>query len=64
MVSRNGLGHLQLQNWVYWHEALFHFLVHRTFHPDLTKGERRRIQTMAAQFRLKEIEKEDGGWTV
>jgi hypothetical protein len=64
MVSRNELGRLQLQNWVHWRQALFRFLVHGSFHPDLTKGERRRIQTMAAQFRLEEIEKEDGRRTV
>ena len=64
MVSRNGLGHLQMQNWVYWREGLFHFLVQGSFHPDLTKGERRRIQIMAAQFRLEEMEKNDGRPTV
>jgi hypothetical protein len=64
MVDKNGLGHLQLQNWVYWREALFCFLVHEPFHLDLTRGERRRIQTMAAQFRLEEIEKEDGRQTI
>jgi len=64
MVSRNGLGRLQLQTWLYWHEALFHFLVYGSFYHNLTKGERRRIQTMAAQFRLEEIEKEDGRRTV
>jgi len=64
MVSRNGFGCLQMQNWVYWCEALFCFLVQGSFHPDLTKGERGRIQTMAAQFRLEEIEKDDGRRTV
>jgi len=64
MVSRNGLGRLQMQNWVYWREALFRFLVQGSFHPDLTKSERRRIQTMADQFQLKEIEKDDGRQTV
>jgi len=64
MVSRNGLGRLQMQNWVYWREAPFRFLVQGSFHSDLTKGERRRIQTMAAQFRLEEIEKDDGRRTV
>jgi hypothetical protein len=64
MVDKNELGRLQLQNWVYWREALFRFLVHGSFHPDLTRGERRRIQTMAAKLRLEEIEKEDGRQTV
>jgi hypothetical protein len=64
MVSWNGLERPQLQNWVYWREALFRFLVKGSFHPDLTKGECRRIPMMAAQFRLEEIEKEDGRRTV
>jgi len=57
-VDEKGLGCLELRNWVSWREALFRFMARGSFHTNLTKGERRRIQTMAAQFRLEEVEKE------
>jgi len=57
-VDEKGLGRLELRNWASWHEALLRFMARGSFHTNLTKGKRRRIQTMAAQFRLEEMEKE------
>ena len=57
-VDEKGLGRLDLRNWASWREALLRFMARGSFHPNLTKGERRRIQTMAAQFRLEEMETE------
>jgi len=57
-VDEKGLGRLELRNWASWREALFRFMARGSCPTNLTKGERRRIQTMAAQFRLEEMEKE------
>jgi len=57
-VGGKGLGRLELGNWASWREALFRFMARGSFHTNLTKGKRRRIQTMAVQFCLEEMEKE------